>query len=74
MLKHIRANDVDYRVLTSFTAISAKWRYETTAHAMWCLNKLRLICETYMTPLWFKHVQDTESINTVMGACKDVFC
>ena len=73
MLIRYRPGQVNPKLLRSFTASFAKWRYEAIAHAMWCLNKLRFVCEVCMLRIWFNHVQDQEEMNRVFDACADAF-
>ena len=60
------------RLLKSFTATFAKWRFETVSDVMTQLLPLRELCEKFMTEALWAHAQDQEEIKSFIVACKDV--
>jgi len=68
MKKAIR--DMNTAVLTHFTASLAKWRYETVNTVFFQMLGVRQICEEGVEPFMFQHVQDRETVQAAIAACK----
>ena len=58
------------KILKSFTAGFAKWRYETECEVLRQLLPLRDLCESKMDPALFPKVQDQEELDRVFKACR----
>lgn len=59
------------KLLKSFSASFAKWRYETLFVVMGALLALRVICEGHLREALFQNVQDRAQLQGVVRACRD---
>ena len=60
------------KLLYSFTATVAKWRFETIVHTFRQLARLRYVCQHIREEL-FANVQDRALLQDVVNACRDTF-
>ena len=58
------------RLLASFTAGFAKWRYETECEVLRQLLPLGDLCENKLVPVLFPKVQDQAELDRVFMACR----
>ena len=67
----LRGTDVDTSVLKSFPAAIAKWRFETIAKTMFCLDRLRTIAEKHLRPEMFARAKDAVFMKKVFETVGD---
>ena len=59
------------KLLATFTANFAKWRYETIFSVLQQLGELRRLCQHHISARQFPGIQEKELLSEVLKACQD---
>lgn len=69
--RHLGDKGIECKVLDSFSAGFAKWRWQTIYTVLRQIRRLSDLCQNHFDASLWKNVQDQRHLHTVEGCCND---